>query len=65
MPHLIVRHARAPDRVLEVSDLSRALAGLEPATADRIVEELLAVALGGDPAPPRDDIAVVALRARG
>ena len=40
--------------------------GLEPATADRIVEELLRCrARQVTLHPPRDDIAVVALRARG
>jgi serine phosphatase RsbU (regulator of sigma subunit) len=60
-----ITEARAPERVLEPKDLHRTLAAMRAATSEGIVEELTAVALDGDGTPPRDDIAVLALRARG
>jgi PAS domain S-box-containing protein len=60
-----ITEARAPERVLEPEDLHRALATIQPDSAQRIVERLAAVAMGKEGTPPRDDIAVLALRARG
>jgi serine phosphatase RsbU (regulator of sigma subunit) len=60
-----ITEARAPDRVLEPGALHDALRGVHPATPQRIVEQLAALAVGKEGTPPRDDIAVLALRARG
>jgi hypothetical protein len=35
------------------------------ASAQRIVEQLATLAMGGEGTPPRDDVAALALRARG
>jgi serine phosphatase RsbU (regulator of sigma subunit) len=58
-----ITEARAPERVLEADTLHAALGGIRPATAQRIVEHLAALAVGKEGTPPRDDIAVLALRA--
>jgi serine phosphatase RsbU (regulator of sigma subunit) len=60
-----ITEARAPDRVLESADLRSALGAVEPPTAQRIVEHLAALAVGKEGTPPRDDIALLALRALG
>ena len=60
-----VTDARAPVRVLSAEDLKSALASGPRAPAQRIVEHLGALAVGKDGVPPRDDIAILALRARG
>src|SRR5215217_1069434 len=60
-----ITEARAPQRVLEPEDLHRALAAIHADSAQRIVERLAALAMGKEGTPPRDDIAVLALRARG
>jgi serine phosphatase RsbU (regulator of sigma subunit)/PAS domain-containing protein len=60
-----ITEARAPARVLEASDLHDALRAIPPGSAQRIVEQLAALAVGKEGTPPRDDIAVLALRARG
>jgi serine phosphatase RsbU (regulator of sigma subunit) len=59
-----VTEARAPDRVLEPDQLRAALAAAPRAPAQRVVEHLAAVAVGKEGEPPRDDIAILALRAR-
>jgi serine phosphatase RsbU (regulator of sigma subunit) len=60
-----VTEARAPDRVLEPSDLRDGLAAISPGSAQRIVEQLAALAMGKEGTAPRDDIALLALRAKG
>jgi serine phosphatase RsbU (regulator of sigma subunit) len=60
-----ITEARAPARVLEQEDLRAALSAVQPATPQRIVEQLAALAVGKEGTPPRDDIAMLALRARG
>lgn len=60
-----ITEARAPERVLESEELQAALRSVHPPTAQRIVEHLAALAVGKEGTPPRDDIAVLALRARG
>jgi serine phosphatase RsbU (regulator of sigma subunit) len=54
--------AGAPAVVWEPEDLAQALRGAHGGTAQRIVDHLVAAAVGGQ-AEPRDDIAVVALKA--
>ena len=60
-----ITEARAPELMLEPEELHRALSAIQAGSSQGIVEELTAIALGGEGAPPRDDIAVLALRARG
>jgi serine phosphatase RsbU (regulator of sigma subunit)/PAS domain-containing protein len=60
-----ITEARAPERVIEPEVLHDALAAIPPGSAQRIVEQLAALAVGKEGTPPRDDIAVLALRARG
>ena len=60
-----ITEARAPERVLEPADLRAALRGAAGQPAQRIVEQLAALAMGKEGTPPRDDVAVLALRARG
>ena len=60
-----ITEARAPERVLEPADLRAMLRGTRGQPAQRIVEQLAALAMGKEGTPPRDDIAVLALRARG
>jgi serine phosphatase RsbU (regulator of sigma subunit) len=60
-----ITEARAPERTVERDDLHAALRGTQPVTAQRLVEHLAALAVGKEGTPPRDDIAVLALRARG
>jgi serine phosphatase RsbU (regulator of sigma subunit) len=60
-----ITDARAPERVLEPEDLHAALRAPSARSAQRIVEQLAALAVGDRGTPPRDDIAVLALRARG
>ena len=57
--------ARAPEHMLDPDDLHAALAALPDGSAQALADGLVAAALRGEPAPPRDDIAVLALRARG
>ena len=59
-----ITEARAPERVVEQHELHAALRGAHPATAQRLVELLAALAVGKEGTPPRDDIAVLALKAR-
>ena len=60
-----ITEARAPERVLEPADLRAQLRGTRGQSAQRIVEQLAALAMGKEGTPPRDDVAVLALRARG
>jgi serine phosphatase RsbU (regulator of sigma subunit)/PAS domain-containing protein len=60
-----ITEARAPKRLLDPEELHDALRAMAPDSSQRIVEQLTALALGKETAPPRDDIAVLALRARG
>jgi len=59
-----ITEARAPARVIEPEELHGALRGIAAGSAQRIVEQLAALAVGKEGTPPRDDIAVLALRAR-
>jgi serine phosphatase RsbU (regulator of sigma subunit)/PAS domain-containing protein len=60
-----ITEARAPARVLTPEDLQDALRAIPAGSAQRIVEQLAALAMGKEGTPPRDDIAILALRARG
>jgi serine phosphatase RsbU (regulator of sigma subunit) len=60
-----ITEARAPQRVLSEEDLRAALSAMTADSCQRIVERLAALAMGKEGTPPRDDIAVLALRARG
>jgi PAS domain S-box-containing protein len=60
-----ITEARAPDRVLEPADLHAGLRAARGLPVQRLVEHLGALAVGKEGTPPRDDIAVLALRARG
>jgi serine phosphatase RsbU (regulator of sigma subunit) len=60
-----ITEARAPERVIEPQALHDALRAIPAGSAQRIVEQLAALAMGKEGTPPRDDIAVLALRARG
>ena len=60
-----ITEARAPERVLTPDELHAALSAMGAESSQRIVQQLTAMAVGGDGTPPRDDIAVLALRARG
>jgi serine phosphatase RsbU (regulator of sigma subunit) len=60
-----ITEARAPERVLAPEDLLDALSAIPEGSSQRIVERLTALAVGKEGTPPRDDIAVLALRARG
>jgi len=60
-----ITEARAPARVLDSEDLRAAVGAMSADSSQELVEQLTALALGADDAPPRDDIAVLALRARG
>jgi serine phosphatase RsbU (regulator of sigma subunit)/PAS domain-containing protein len=60
-----VTEARAPEHMLDPEDLHAVLGALPDGSAQALADGLVAAALRGDPAPPRDDIAVLALRARG
>ena len=55
--------AGAPDRIWDDEDLARVLQGAAGGSPQQVVDHAVREALGGLPAP-RDDIAVVALRAR-
>jgi PAS domain S-box-containing protein len=59
-----ITEARAPERVIEPEALRDALRAIPAGSAQRIVEQLAALAVGKEGTPPRDDIAVLALRAR-
>ena len=59
-----ITEARAPARVIEPEALHHALGAIAAGSAQRIVEQLAALAVGKEGTPPRDDIAVLALRAR-
>jgi len=60
-----VTEARAPERMLGPEDLRAALAAAPGESAQAVVERLSALAVGKEGTPPRDDIAILALRARG
>jgi serine phosphatase RsbU (regulator of sigma subunit)/PAS domain-containing protein len=60
-----ITEARAPEHVLEPEALHRALSAIAADSSEGIVEARTAVALRGESTPPRDDIALLALRARG
>jgi serine phosphatase RsbU (regulator of sigma subunit) len=60
-----ITEARAPERVLGPEDLRAALAAAPSESPQEIVERLSALAMGKEGTPPRDDIAILALRARG
>ncbi len=60
-----VTEARAPQRMLDQEELHAVLAGLPDGSAQALADGLVAAALGPEPGAPRDDIAVLALRARG
>jgi serine phosphatase RsbU (regulator of sigma subunit)/PAS domain-containing protein len=60
-----ITEARAPARVLTTDDLAATLSALAPGSAQRLVEGLAALAMGKEGTPPRDDVAILALRARG
>jgi serine phosphatase RsbU (regulator of sigma subunit) len=60
-----ITEARAPERVIEPEELNRALGAMPADSSQRIVERLAALAMGSEGTPPRDDVAVLALRARG
>jgi PAS domain S-box-containing protein len=55
--------ARAPAELWTSEDLAAALGRTADSSAGGIVDHLLTEALGGEAAPPRDDIAALALRA--
>ncbi len=55
--------ARAPAELWSSADLAAALGRAADPSAEGVVEHLVAEALGGLSAPPRDDIATLALRA--
>jgi serine phosphatase RsbU (regulator of sigma subunit)/PAS domain-containing protein len=59
-----ITDARAPERVIEPQQLHDALHAIPAGSAQRIVEQLAALAVGKEGTPPRDDIALLALRAR-
>jgi PAS domain S-box-containing protein len=59
-----ITDARAPERMLETEQLHDALRAIPAGSAQRIVEQLAALAVGKEGTPPRDDIALLALRAR-
>jgi serine phosphatase RsbU (regulator of sigma subunit)/PAS domain-containing protein len=58
-----ITEARAPERVLGPEDLRAALSADPGEAAQAIVERLSALAMGKEGTPPRDDIAILALRA--
>ena len=60
-----ITEARAPERILSGDELLAALRDIPAGSAQRIVEQLAALAMGKEGTPPRDDIAILALRARG
>jgi serine phosphatase RsbU (regulator of sigma subunit) len=60
-----ITEARAPKRVLAMEDLHKALGTSAADSSQQLVERLTALAVGKEGTPPRDDIAVLALRARG
>jgi serine phosphatase RsbU (regulator of sigma subunit)/PAS domain-containing protein len=60
-----ITDARAPERMLEPQQLHDALRAIPAGSAQRIVEQLAALAVGKEGTPPRDDIALLALRAQG
>jgi PAS domain S-box-containing protein len=57
--------ARAPERVVEPEELRASLAAAPSGEPQELVERLSALAMGKEGTPPRDDIAILALRARG
>ena len=60
-----ITEARAPERMLAPDDLHALLGAIPAGSAQELADELVAGALGPETRPPRDDIAVLALRARG
>ena len=60
-----ITEARAPERVLTEEALREAVDRGPAGSAQALVEHVAAVAVGKEGTPPRDDIAVLALHARG
>jgi len=60
-----ITEARAPQRTIGPGQLRRALGSMPADSSQAIVVQLAALAMGKEGTPPRDDIAVVALRADG
>ncbi|MET0687440.1 MAG: SpoIIE family protein phosphatase [Solirubrobacteraceae bacterium] len=60
-----ITEARAPERVLSEEALREAVDRGPAGSAQALVEHVAAVAVGKEGTPPRDDIAVLALHARG
>jgi serine phosphatase RsbU (regulator of sigma subunit) len=60
-----ITEARAPERVLTEQELRAAVARGPGDSAQALVEHVAAVAVGKEGTPPRDDMALLALRARG
>ena len=60
-----ITEARAPERVISEEELRDAVARGPARSAQALVEHVAAVAMGKEGTPPRDDIAVLALHARG
>jgi serine phosphatase RsbU (regulator of sigma subunit) len=60
-----ITEARAPERVISEAELQAAVARGPAGSAQALVEHVAAVAVGKEGTPPRDDIAVLALHARG
>ena len=60
-----ITEARAPERVISEAQLREAVAKGPGGSAQALVEHIAAVAVGKEGTPPRDDIAALALYARG
>jgi serine phosphatase RsbU (regulator of sigma subunit) len=60
-----ITEARAPARVLTEEELRRAVARGPGGSAQALIEHVAAIAVGKEGTPPRDDMALLALRARG
>jgi PAS domain S-box-containing protein len=60
-----VTEARAPQHTLDPDELRAVVAAMAHGSAQAQADALVAAALGPDGGPSRDDIAVLALRARG
>jgi PAS domain S-box-containing protein len=59
-----VTEAEAPHRVWEADELAAVVAGAAGATAQELVDHVANAALAGLQTPPRDDVAMLALRLR-
>ena len=60
-----ITEARAPERVVSEEELRAAVARDPGGSAQALIEHVAAVAVGKEGTPPRDDMALLALRARG